>query len=145
MSAKRRYLITVAISTCATACSASRDTAPRARRVDSTPSAAATRDTPFAPQPAVVHAPVTLDTAGRFVLELWPLTLPPSRQMDETRRIVEHLQADLTLVAGFESATLLASGDGAGLLLVAAWHDGGAADRADPVLARWLRAETDSL
>ena len=145
MSATRRRLITLAISVCATACSASRDTAPRTRRVDSTPSAAATRDAPHAPPVVVVHAPITLDTAGTLVLELWPLALSPSRQMDETRRIVEHLQADLTLVAGFESATLLASGDGAGLLLVAAWHDAGAADRADPALAGWLRAETDSL
>jgi hypothetical protein len=142
MNDMRHSLIAVAIGVCLPACSASHDAAPRA---DSTRSAAAMRDTPPTPPAPVVHTPITLDTASSFVLELWPLALPPSRQMEETRRIVEHLQADLTLVPGFESATLLASGDGEGLLLVATWHDAAAADRADHALAGWLRAETDSL
>ena len=79
------------------------------------------------------------------MLEVWPLAVAPGRQIDETRRIVEHLQADLTLTAGFESATLLASGDGSGLVLVAAWRDSASADRASASLAGWLRSETDSL
>ena len=127
-----------------TGCGTSSDDASRASAVESAASAAANRDSRRA-LPAVVHYPITLDTVSALVFELWPLSVAPGRQLDETRRIVEHLQADLTLIPGFESATLLASGDGSGLLLIAAWHDGAAADRANPTLAGWLRAETDSL
>lgn len=88
--------------------------------------------------------PIALDTSAALVLDVWPLSIAPARQMEETRRIVEHLHADLALMAGFESAALLASGDGAGLLLVAAWRDARSADRASPALAGWLRAESDS-
>ncbi len=94
-----------------------------------------------APPPTV---PIALDTSHTFVLEFWPLAVEASRQVMETRRIVEHLHADLALVPGFESAVLLASGDGAGLLLVAAWRDTLSADRAAASLATWLRTETDS-
>ena len=94
--------------------------------------------------PKVPRAPITLDTTDTFVLEFWPLVVAPGRQLDETRRIVEHLQADLSFMAGFESASLLASGDGAGLLLVTAWHNDDAADRARAPLVGWLRAETDT-
>ena len=122
------------------ACSSSRDDDARA---DSASRAQVAHDSlPIAP---VVQTPLSLDTLNTFVLEIWPLALAPGRQIDETRRIVEHLQADLTLAPGFESATLLASGDGTGLTLLAAWHNDGAADRADAALAEWLHAETDSI
>jgi hypothetical protein len=88
--------------------------------------------------------PITLDTSAAFVLDFWPLSVAPAKQVEETRRIVEHLHADLALMAGFESAALLASGDGAGLLLVAAWRDTVSAARASAALAGWLRAEPDS-
>lgn len=94
--------------------------------------------------PALPRTPITLDTTDTFVLEFWPLVVAPGRQLDETRRIVEHLQADLSFMAGFESASLLASGDGAGLLLVTAWHNDDAADRARAPLAGWLRSEGDT-
>jgi hypothetical protein len=126
-------------------CSAPREAKPFAAVAESAASAAAVRAPPTVPPTPVVHAPLTLDTASAHVLDIWPLAVSPGRQMDETRRIVEHLQADLTLVPGFETATLLASGDGAGLLLVASWHDAAAADRAGPALAGWLRAESDSV
>lgn len=103
------------------------------------------RDTAALPAPIVApRTPIALDTTGTYVLEFWPLAVAPGKQIAETRRIVEHLQADLTFVPGFESATLLASGDGAGLLLVAAWHDDDAADAARAALAGWLRAEGDT-
>ncbi len=88
--------------------------------------------------------PIVLDTAGTRVLEFWPLAVTSARQIEETRRIVEHLQADLALTEGFETATLLASGDGSMLLLVAAWRNQGAAETARASLAGWLRAEVDS-
>ncbi|MDZ7632307.1 MAG: hypothetical protein U5K74_13410 [Gemmatimonadaceae bacterium] len=118
------------------ACGGAVDTRPAAR-LDSvrTPTIA----------PVVQPRPIALDTATGAVLEFWPLFIAPGRQVDETRRIVEHLQADLTRVEGFESATLLASGDGSSLLLVAAWRDGTAADRAHDALAGWLRVEGDSV
>ena len=72
--------------------------------------------------------PILLDTLSTRVLEFWPLAVASARQLEETRRIVEHLQADLALTDGFETATLLASGDGSMLLLVAAWRDQRAAD-----------------
>jgi hypothetical protein len=95
-----------------------------------------------APAPVM---PIALDTTAQLVLDFWPLTVDAARQAAEARRIVEHLHADLALVAGFESAVLLASGDGAGLLLVAAWRDTLSADRASSSLATWLRAEPDSV
>jgi hypothetical protein len=79
------------------------------------------------------------------VLDIWPLAVAPGRQLDETRRIVEHLHADLALQQGFESAVLLASGDGTGLVLLSSWHDDAASHRADSLLGGWLRAETDTL
>ncbi len=122
------------------ACSSSRDDDARA---DSASAAKLAQDSlPVAP---VVQTPLSLDTLSTLVFEIWPLALAPGRQIDETRRIVEHLQADLTLAPGFESATLLASGDGTGLMLLAAWLSDGAADRADAALAEWLHVETDSI
>ncbi len=127
-------------------CGAPRDAKPSASVAESTASAAATRAQRAVPPPTpAVQVPLTLDTANTQVLEMWPLAVSPGRQLDETRRIVEHLQADLTLVPGFETATLLASGDGTGLLLVASWRNAAAADRANASLAAWLHADSDSL
>jgi hypothetical protein len=92
----------------------------------------------------VARAPLTIDSAGTQVLEVWPLAIAPGRQLDETRRIVEHLQADLTLVRGFDSAALLASGDGSALVLIVAFRDGAAADRTTASLTDWLRVERDT-
>ena len=144
MTDVQKIAIGIVLALLSAGCGARGEDTARARATDSAAIAAAVRDSIQA-LPPVVHHPITLDTVNALVLELWPLSVAPGRQLDETRRIVEHLQADLTLVPGFESATLLASGDGSGLLLVAAWHDGAAADRANPALAGWLRAETDSL
>jgi len=88
--------------------------------------------------------PIVLDTSDPLLKEFWPLALAPGKQLDATRRIVEHLEADLSIVDGFRSAALLASGDGTSLVLVAAWRDDGAADRAHAALAGWLDAETDT-
>ncbi len=88
--------------------------------------------------------PVAIDTSGLLTLELWPLAVAPEQQTGETRRIVEHLHADLALVEGFESATLLASGDGSRLLLVSAWRDQASADRGRGSLAAWLYDDADS-
>lgn len=119
------------------ACSQSADNAPpivsRVTR-DSVVPAVAPRPIP----------PIALDTSAALVLEFWPLAVAPARQMQETRRIVEYLHADLALLPGFESAALLASGDGGALLVVAAWRDTVAADRASATLAGWLRTEPDS-
>lgn len=95
---------------------------------------------------AVLRAsrPIAMDTSGRLTLELWPLAVSPDQQADETRRIVEHLHADLALVEGFESATLLANGDGSGLVLVAAWRDDLSADRGRAALTAWMYADVDS-
>jgi hypothetical protein len=87
---------------------------------------------------------LTIDTLAASVLEVWPLRVMPEHQLDETRRIVELLQADLTLQPGFENAVLMASGDGSGLVLLAFWRDEGSAARADSALAAWLHAEPDS-
>jgi hypothetical protein len=92
----------------------------------------------------VVQPPIVIDTAATQIVELWPLKVAPERQIDETRRIVEQLQAELTLQPGFQYAVLLASGDGAGLVLLCAWLDDGAADRGDLRLADWLRIEADT-
>ncbi len=96
------------------------------------------------PAVMVPRLPIVLDTADAALKEFWPIAVTPERQLEETRRIVEHLQADLSIVDGFRSATLLASGDGTSLVLVAAWRDDGAADRAHAALAGWLHAETDT-
>jgi hypothetical protein len=104
----------------------------------------ASRDTAMRISAAPSVRPIALDTSRAVVLEFWPLTVTPARQAQETRRIVEYLHADLALMTGFETAVLLASGDGAGLLLVAAWRDTVSADRASAALAGWLRAEPDS-
>lgn len=127
------------------ACGAQRDAKPVASASDSPAIAAAARAQVVLPAVPAVRTPLTLDTTSAHVLEIWPLSVSPGRQLDETRRIVEHLQADLTLMPGFETATLLASGDGTGLLLVASWHNTVAADHAAPALAEWLRADSDSL
>lgn len=124
------------------ACGAPRD---NAAAVDTAAAAARSRDTaPSSPLP-VVRLPLSVDTAGSLVLDIWPLRVAPGRQVDETRRIVEHMQADLTFMPGFESAALLASGDGTGLVLLAAWRDGETAARADSALAGWLHTERDSI
>lgn len=144
-SAARVAVWAIATVVGAAACASSQDDAARAdsARADSANRARLAHDS--ASIVPVVQAPLSLDTVSPLVLAIWPLALAPGRQIDETRRIVEHLQADLTLTPGFESATLLASGDGTGLVLIAAWHDDGAADRADSSLAAWLHAETDSM
>jgi hypothetical protein len=98
-----------------------------------------------APRVAPVRPPIALDTSGSAVLELWPLEVAPGKQLDETRRIVEHLHADLALVDGFDGAALLASGDGTALILVARWRDSSAADSAQTALAGWLNAERDTV
>lgn len=87
---------------------------------------------------------MTLDTASAVVLQLWPMAVAAGAQLDETRRIVEHLQADLVLVPGFVSATLLGSGDGSSLALLVSWEDDGAADRGTAALAGWLRIAADT-
>ena len=92
----------------------------------------------------VPRPPLSIDTAGNVLLELWPLAVSGTRQAEETRRLVEHLQADLVLVQGFASATLLASGDGSTLLLAVAWHDSTAAARGDTMLTGWLRLPSDT-
>ncbi len=130
-------IVAVAFMLLLVACGGAKDAAPAVMR-DSTQIPAA------APAPVVVRQPLRVDTADTYVLEFWPLAVAPGRQLDETRRIVEHLQADLTLVPGFVSATLLASGDGSGLLLVAAWLDDAAADQAGGRLSEWLHAESDT-
>jgi hypothetical protein len=132
---RRRRLVFAALLLAA--CSTSSDNTPPipARAVrDST-------TTVRAPAPVL---PIALDTSAQFVLEFWPLTVAVAEQAPETRRIVEHLHADLALVPGFENAVLLASGDGAGLLMVAAWRDTVSADRAAASLAGWLHAEPDT-
>ena len=87
---------------------------------------------------------MVLDTLGGHLLEVWPLTVERSRQADEVRRLVEHLQADLSLVPGFATATLLASGDGSALVLMVAWDDSAAAEQGDVMLAGWLRLPADT-
>jgi len=94
--------------------------------------------------PAVPRPPVSIDTVGSALLELWPLGVDRSRQADEMRRLVEHLQADLSLVPGFAWAAVLASGDGSSLLLSVAWRDSAAAGRGDTMLAGWLRLPSDT-
>ncbi len=100
---------------------------------------------PTAPTAAPLpREPLSIDTANTRTLELWSLDLEPARQVDETRRIVVHLQADFALVPGFNVATLLASGDGTRLVLLIAWRDSLAATTARPLVLSWLRAETDT-
>ncbi len=113
-----------------------------AARTKPAPILATARDS--VPVVAAPSRPIALDTTNRLVLEFWPLAIASGRQLEETRRIVEHLQADLTLVDGFERATLLASGDGSALLLVAEWRDDSAATRARSSLAGWLRIDSDT-
>jgi len=131
---RRARVSVVLASALLAACRASRDATP-SRSVDSA-----------APIAAAVAArpPMTLDTAGAVVLQVWPMAVAAGTQLDETRRIVEHLQADLALVPGFLSATLLGSGDGSSLVLLAAWQDDGAADRGTAALAGWLRIPADT-
>ncbi|MCC7055571.1 MAG: hypothetical protein IT355_20035 [Gemmatimonadaceae bacterium] len=88
--------------------------------------------------------PMIVDTTQDVVLEVWPLTTAPGRQVEDTRRIVEHMHADLAFLPGFDAATLLASGDGTTLVLLAAWRDSLAADTASSRLAGWLRVEADT-
>ena len=97
--------------------------------------------TPVAPPPG----PMVVDTAHDVVLEVWPLPTTPARQPDDTRRIVEHMHADLAFARGFESATLLASGDGTALVLLASWQDTASADLGRAQLAQWLRSEEDTV
>jgi len=118
-----------------TACRSSRDAAP-----EKTVDRAAPQAAPVAAQP-----PMTLDTTGAVVLQVWPIAVTTGTQLDETRRIVEHLQADLALVPGFVAATLLGSGDGSSLVLLAGWQDDGAADRGTAALAAWLRVPSDPM
>lgn len=134
VSSTRRLVLVAVCMLTGNACSVPPDARPVAV-VDSA------RDSLVIPE---VLLPIALDTAAARVLEFWPLAVPPGRQVEETRRIVEHLQADLALVAGFETATLLASGDGAALLLAAAWRDSASASKAHASLAEWLRAERDT-
>ncbi len=94
--------------------------------------------------PALEAAALIVDTGSVPVLEFWPLPVTPGGQLEETRRIVEHLQADVAILRGFGGATLLASGDGTGLLVVLAWDDSAAADSATMAISGWLRANVDS-
>jgi hypothetical protein len=142
MSSRFRALPSIALAAIVVACGVSQD---NAARVDSVALAARSRDSALAAAAPIVRAPLSLDTLSTFTFEVWPLSVAPGRQMDETRRIVEHMQADLTLLTGFESATLLASGDGTALVLLASWRNDAAADRSDAVLAGWLHAEADTL
>ena len=134
--------LSFALSFALVACGVSRD---EPSHSDSSALPAASRDSQVTPGAPVIRTPLSVDTVNARLLEIWPLAVAPGRQLDETRRIVEHLQADLTLLNGFESATLLASGDGTGLVLVAAWRNATAADKAHPALTEWLHAETDSI
>ena len=88
--------------------------------------------------------PMILDTLDAHLLEVWPVAVPRGRQADVVRRLVEHLQADLSLMPGFASAALLASGDGSALVLVVAWEDSVAAAQGDLMLAGWLRLPADT-
>lgn len=88
--------------------------------------------------------PLVIDTAGGVVISLFFVAVDRGRQADETRRLVEHLQADLTLVPGFVSATLLASGDGSSLLVAVAWDDNVGVAQGDMMLAGWLRLPADT-
>jgi hypothetical protein len=89
-------------------------------------------------------APMALDTVGGELVQIWPIAVDRNRQADETRRLVEHLQADLSLVPGFGSATLLASGDGSSLVLAVVWEDSAAVAQGDTMLAGWLRLPADT-
>jgi len=106
---------------------------------------AAVRAVDSAPvETALSRLPVLIDTVGIALLEIWPLAVDRSRQADETRRLVELLQADLSLVPGFAWAAVLASGDGSSLLLSVAWHDSAAAGRGGTMLSGWLRLPSDT-
>lgn len=137
MSSVRRLALLVVCLACVQACGGAPD--PKlATTVDSA------RDS-MVLKPVVERImPILLDTLSTRVLEFWPLAVASARQLEETRRIVEHLQADLALTDGFETATLLASGDGSMLLLVAAWRDQRAADSSRSSLAGWLHADVDT-
>ena len=126
-----RLVLAVAVTT---ACGRARDTAP----------AAVLDSLTVGPEVVLAPRPMILDTAGMYALQVWPLAVTTGRQVDETRRIVEHLQADLAPVPGFISAALLGSGDGSSLVLLALWQDDGAADRGTAPLAGWLRVPADT-
>lgn len=123
-------------------CRAADDTAQRSRRAD-----APRAQIPAVPQaaPRAVASAVIVDTTGALVLDVWPLNVTPKLQMEETRRIVEHMHADLALIPGFERGALLASGDGSALALVIAWHSDSEADSASTRLTGWLRISSDSV
>jgi hypothetical protein len=93
----------------------------------------------------VPRPPLTIDTLGGPLLEIWPVAVDRSRQADETRRLVTNLQADLALLPGFGSATVLASGDGSTLVIAVAWDDSAQAARGDTMLAGWLRIPSDTV
>jgi hypothetical protein len=104
---------------------------------------------PATPVAAVVESvvprpPLTIDTLEGPLLEIWPVAVDRSRQADETRRLVTNLQADLALLPGFISATVLASGDGSTLVLAVAWDDSSSAVSGDTMLAGWLRIPSDT-
>ncbi len=88
--------------------------------------------------------PLAIDTAGDGLLTVWPMAVERNKQAEETRRLVEHLQADLSVVPGFTSATLLASGDGSTLVLAVVWADSAGAATGDTMLAGWLRLPADT-
>jgi hypothetical protein len=118
-------------------CRSAADDPANARRL---PAATVVREEPPLPPPAEL----SLDTVTKRVIELWPLSFAPGQQVDESRRIAVHLQADIALLQGFETAALLASGDGSRLVLIAAWTDSGAANRGRDSLVRWLRIGNDT-
>lgn len=131
----RAALIIVGVAAIVAACGRDRAntaTTVAVRRADSVP----------AVQPA--RPPLSLDTIADHLVEVWPIAVAKGKQLEETRRIVELLQAELSVMSGFESATLLASGDGSSLVLVTTWRDAAAADRGDVTLAGWLRLEADT-
>jgi hypothetical protein len=119
-------------------CKSAADDPANARR---SPVAVVVHDEPLLPAPA----DLTLDTVTQRVIELWPLSFAAGKQVDESRRIVEHLQADVALLRGFETAALLASGDGSRLVLIAVWTDSGAATHGRDSLVRWLRTGDDTI
>jgi len=88
---------------------------------------------------AVLSPPVMIDTGATTELDVWPVIVAPNGQVAETRRIVELLQADLSRQSGFETAVLLAGGDGSGLVLLVQWNDAAEAVRGRALVASWLR------
>lgn len=134
----RGMLQLVLLTLCVAACGADKD------RPAAAVSRGPQRDT-AAWTVVVPQVPLVLDTTTGQVLDVWPVIVPRGKQVDETRRLVERLQGELSLSPGFRQAVLLASGDGASLMLLVSWADSASAMRGRPTLAGWLRLESDTL